>query len=191
MEESTWSSTALEQRLKATRKKHPRVTGSLAADHPSFSLHISLHVVRASSVSLAVPGRGLPRWARLSYGSGNSQVEETIFELISGTERAKNKESATHVSRLPAEEDCARPAASSVRLSAAAKADVGLFGWITQRSNLKWDLVFNLLPAAQIVEFCSFVFCLFQKPQRPGLLNFFRFLTSPCTSSSRPKIFPC
>ena len=170
VEESTCSSTAQEQRLKATRKKHPRVTGSLAAGHPPFSLHISVHVVRASSVSLTVPEHGLPQWARLSYGSGKSHVEETI--LNSGVTQNTQNKSTTHVSRPPAEEDCARPAASSVRLSAAAKADVGLFGWITQRSNLKWDLVFNLLPAAQIVEFCSFVFCLFQIPHRPGLLNF-------------------
>ena len=37
------SSTASEQRLKATRKKHPRVTGSLATCHPALPLHAGEH----------------------------------------------------------------------------------------------------------------------------------------------------
>ena len=41
----------------------------------------------------------------------------------------------------PAAEDCAIAAPSSVRLSASARAAVGLFRWIAQRSNLTWDLV--------------------------------------------------
>ena len=70
--------------------KISRVTGSLAACHPSVLPAQSLHAWRTSPVSLMILVRGLPQWACISYG--NEKIFTSNTKLNStDTEHAKQK----------------------------------------------------------------------------------------------------
>ena len=83
-----------------------------------------------------------------------------------------------NVSLPPAAEECARPAPSSVRLSASPTAAIGLLRWIAQRSNRTWDLVWI---SCSLLTFFSVFFPFFHFPIFPffslfSCSHFFNFL---------------
>ena len=89
---TTCSSTAPEQSLKATRKTPAgdRQSGCLS---PSALPAHSLHMEKASPVSLMVPFLRFPQWARLSYGKEILKWKRRL----NSNDTAHTKQGATHV----------------------------------------------------------------------------------------------